>query len=138
MARLSAKKEAWYSITGDEDKAAVKIQHLTPGEVQKINNETSRWLGKRENEEFVSELEYAPMEQMRRLRLASIIDWSGFYDENGNTLKCTTANKERYLSFDPELGSNKDGKPQAFSAWIDQFREEIAETVAPKEELEKP
>lgn len=137
MARLSAVKEQWFSIPGDEDKATLKIRHLTPGDIQKINNDTSRWLGKHENNEFVSELEYAPMEQLRRMRVAAVIDWTGFFDENGNSLKCSQANKERYLNFDPELGKDEDGKPKAFSEWVDKFREELAEEVAPKEELEK-
>lgn len=137
MARISARRENWFSITGDEDKAKLKIIHLTPGDLQKINNDTSRWVGKRENEEFISELEYAPLEQMRRTRIAAVIDWDGFYDENGNTLKCTTANKERYLNFDPELGIDEDGKPKLFSEWIDLFREEIGKTVDSPEALEK-
>ena len=137
MARISARKENWFSITGDEDKAKLKIIHLTPGDLQKINNDTSRWVGKRENEEFISELEYAPLEQMRRTRIAAVIDWDGFYDENGNTLKCTTSNKERYLNFDPELGIDEDGKPKLFSEWIDLFREEIGKTVESPEALEK-
>lgn len=138
MARLTAKRELYFPIPGDEDKAQLKIQHLTPGDLQKINSDTSRWLGKRENEEFVSEMEYAPMEQLRRIRLAAVVDWSGFFDENGNALKCTQANKERYLNYDPDLGKDEKGAAKPFSEWIDQFREELAKTVAPKEELEKP
>lgn len=137
MARLSAKKEMWYDIPGDEDGAKIKILHLTPGDLQKISNETSRWIGKSENEKMVSELEYQPLQQLKLTRIAAVIDWDNFYDENGNKMKCSNKNVELYLNFDPELGSDANGKAKLFSDWIDYFREELAKTVAPKEELEK-
>lgn len=137
MARLSAKKEMWYDITGDEDGAKIKILHLTPGDLQKISNETSRWVGKSENDKMVSELEYQPLQQLRLTRIAAVVDWDNFYDENGNKMKCSNKNVERYLNHDPELGKDADGKSKLFSEWLDYFREELAKTVAPKEELEK-
>lgn len=138
MARLTAKKDQWFSIPGDEDKAKVKIIHLTPGDIQKISNDTSRWVGKRENEDFVSELEYQPLEQIKLTRMAAIVDWENFFDADGNKLKCTPANKGLYLNFDPELGVDKEsGKPKLFSEWIDLFREELGKDTPTKEALEK-
>ena len=133
MARLSAKKVQWFEIPGDEDGAKLKIQYLTPGELQKISGDTSRWVGKKKEEDFESELEYAPLEQIRKTRLAAIVDWEGFIDEEGNVMKFSEANKARFLDFDPILGTDK----KNFSEWIDEFRKEIDKQVAPEEELEK-
>lgn len=138
MARLTAKKEQWFVIPGDEDKAKIKIQHLTPGELQRISNKTSRWLGKQDaKQDFQSELEYQPLEQLRQTRVACIIDWENFFDADGNKLKCTQKNKELYLEFDPELGQDEDGKSLLFSEWVDKFREEIGSEVVTEEALEK-
>ena len=137
MARLSARKEMWAEIPGDTDKAKVKIIHLTPGEIQQISNDTSRWVGKRVDKEMESELEYSPLEQMKKTRIAAVVDWDGFYDAEGNKMKCNRKNVEEYLNYDPELGVDEDGKALPFSEWIDKFRDELAKTVAPKEELEK-
>lgn len=137
MARLSAKKEMWFEIPGDEDKAKVKILHLTPGDIQKISNDTSRWVGKRVNDEFESELEYSPLEQMQKTRIAAVLDWDNFYDADGNKLKCNTKNLELYLNHDPKLGIDEDGNALPFSSWIDKFRKKISEGVSSKEELEK-
>lgn len=138
MARLTAKKEEWFSIPGDEDKAKVKIQHLTPGDLQKISANTSRWVGKQDaKSEFQSELEYQPLEQLKLTRATAIVDWENFFDADGNKLKCTRKNVELYLDHDPELGKGKDGKSKLFSEWIDEFRESIGKEVAPEEVLEK-
>ena len=139
MARLTAKKEQWFSIPGDTDKAKLKVLHLCPGDVEKIEAETSRWVGKRAAHEFVSELEYSPQAKLRKLRIASIIDWDGFYDEDGNKLKCSSKNIELYLDHDPELGADPDdgNNPKPFSEWVDTFRLQLSETAASEEEVEK-
>lgn len=136
MARLSAKKEAWYDIPGDEDGAKIKIKHLSPGDLQKISNETSRWVGKSENDKMVSELEYQPIKQMELTRKAAVVDWDNFYDETGVKLKCSNKNVELYLNHDPEIGADSEGRSKTFSEWIDYFRVELEKTVAPREAVE--
>ena len=137
MARLSARVENWFSIPGDADKAKVKIIHLTPGEIQRISNDTSRWIGKRVDTQLESELEYSPLEQLKKTRIASVVDWDGFFDSEGNKMKCTPRNVEEYLNYDPDLGEDEKGKALPFSAWVDKFREDLEKTVTSKEELEK-
>lgn len=134
MARISAKKEMWFDIPGDEDGAKVKILHLTPGDIQKISSETSRWVGKSVNDKMESELEYDPLGQMRKTRIAAVLDWDGFYDADGKKLKCNKRNVEEYLDHDPELGAPES---KTFSEWIDEFRDQLSKSVSPKEELEK-
>ena len=139
MARLTAKKMNWFSIPGDTDKAKLKILHLCPGDIEKIEAETSRWVGKRAADEFVSELEYSPQAKLRKLRIAAVVDWDGFYDEDGNKLKCSTKNVELYLDHDPELGVDPDNsdKPRAFSEWVDTFRLQLSKEITSEEEVEK-
>lgn len=130
MARLTSKKVVWFPIPGDEDGAKLQILHLKPGDVQAIEAKTSRWLGRSQNKEFVTELELKPTEQLKLTRLAAIVGWEGFYDEAGVELICTDANKEMYLFNDPLLG-----KPaKKFSEWIDEFRTTLADEMKPQEE----
>jgi hypothetical protein len=132
MPRLSAKTQQWFKIPGDADDAELQINHLKPGEVQKIESGTSRWLGKSVNDQFTSELEFDPTTRMRKLRLASVVGWKGFFGLNGEPLECTQVNKALFLDDDPEMGEGEDAKP--LSAWIDQFRDELSAKVKPQEE----
>ena len=128
MPKLSGKVEKWFAIPGDEDGAELKIVHLKPGEIQRIEADTSRWIGKSSGEDFASELEYNPFAQMRRLRLAAVVGWKGFYGLDGEVLECTQSNKELYLNDDPELGGKR------LSEWIDEFRKQLAASLRPQEE----
>ena len=128
MAKLSAKVEKWFKIPGDEDGAELKILHLKPGEVQRIEADTSRWVGKSAGEDFVSELEYDPYGQLRRLRLAAVVGWKGFYGEDGEQLDCNAKNKELFMKEDPLLGEKR------LSEWIDDFRKQLADSLKPQEE----
>lgn len=132
MARLSSKIEIWKSIPGDPDGAGLKILHLKPGEIHKIESETSHWVGKSVDESFASELHYKPIIQLRKLRMAALTGWRGFYGVDGESLECTTKFKELYLDEDPVLGEGDDAKK--LSEWIDQFRKEIADSLKPQEE----
>ena len=132
MARLSAKIQDKFPIPGDEDGASLTIYHLKPGEIQKIEAETSKWIGKSVNDQFQSELEYQPTVQLRKLRLAALIGWRGFYDADGVEIECNARNKELFLNEDPVLGEGDDAKP--LSLWIDQFRKELADRMKPQEE----
>ena len=136
MAKLTAKHSEWKKIPGDPDGAELKILHLKPGEVQRIQAETSSWVGRAVNDQFENELHYKPITQARKFRMASLIGWKGFYGENGEQLECNAKNKDLWLDEDPVLGEGAEAKP--LSAWIDQFRNEIAAELAPQEEqLEK-
>ena len=130
MAKLTAKTERWFKIPGDEDGAELKIVHLKPGEVQRIEAETSRWIGRAQNDDFTSELEYSPYTQMRRLRAASIVGWKGFFGTDGENLDCTSKNKELFLNEDPVMG---DGDKR-LSDWVDEFRKQLADSLKPQEE----
>lgn len=132
MARLSAKIEVWKKIPGDPDGAELKILHLKPGEVQKIEAETSHWVGKAVDDNFASELHYKPTVQFRKLRMAALVGWRGFYGVDGEPLECTAKFKELYLDEDPVLGEGEDAKK--LSEWIDQFRKELADSLKPQEE----
>lgn len=130
MARLTSKKIVWFDIPGDEDNARVQIVHLKPGELQDIKAETTRWVGKSQDSEFVTELEMKPEEQLRRVRIAAIVGWENFYDADGKMLSCNKENKELFLYNDPVIGEPQ--KP--FSEWIDEFRQELAKEMRPQEE----
>ena len=128
MAKLTGKTERFFKIPGDEDGAEIKILHLKPGEIQRIEADTSRWVGKSSGEDFSSELEYNPYEQLRRLRLAAVVGWKNFFGLDGEHLDCTPKNKELYLKEDPMLGEKR------LSEWIDEFRKELADSLKPQEE----
>ena len=127
--RLTTKTERWFEIPGDADGAKVKILHLKPGEVQKIEAETSQWNGKFVGDQFSSELQYSPQRQLRQLRMAALVDWKGFYDEHDQTLPCTPKNKNLYFDEDPILGEDE----KRFSELIDEFRIALAESLKPQE-----
>lgn len=132
MARLSAKVQKSFKIPGDPDGASLTIYHLKPGEIQKIESETSKWIGKSVNDQFQSELEYQPTIQLRKLRLAALVGWKGFFDADGIEVDCNPRNKELFLNEDPLLGEGEEEKP--LSLWIDQFRKELADSLKPQEE----
>ena len=135
MPKLTSKIKKWFDIPGDEDGAKVQILHLKKGEVQRIEAETSRWLGKSVNDDFVSELEYNPQKQLRKLRIAALIDWKEFYGLDGNPLDCNLKNKELYFTEDPDLGIDPEsGDPLPLSVWIDKFRADLADEIKPQEE----
>ena len=139
MARLTAKVEQWFEVPGDADNAKLKIAHLYPGDLEKIEAETSRWMGRKgEGTDFVTELQYNPQMKYRKIRLACVTDWDGFYDEYGNKLKFSKKSLELYLDADPKIGVVPDsnaGKP--ISEWIDDFLVELSGTVASEEDQKK-
>ena len=128
--KLTAKTLKWFNVPGDADGAKVQILHLKPGEIQRIESGTSEWNGRLVGEEFLSELKYNPAKQLRNLRMAALVDWKGFFDEDGEPLKCSTKSKDLYFDEDPVL--TDDGK--RFSELIDGFRAELAESLRPQEE----
>ena len=131
MAKLTAKIEKWFKIPGDEDGPELKISYLKPGEIQRIEADTSRWIGRAtKDDDFTSELEYNPHSQLRKLRNASVVGWKGFYGSDGEQLECTTKNKELFLDEDPEMGDEK----KRLSEWIDTFRKSLADSLKPQEE----
>lgn len=132
MARLSAKITKTFKIPNDPDGTALTIYHLKPGEIQKLEAETSKWIGESVNDQFVSKLEYQPTVQLRKLRMAALVGWKGFYDADDIEAECNARNKELFLNEDPILGEGEDEKP--LSLWIDQFRKELADSLRPQEE----
>lgn len=136
MPRLTAVVDRRFKIPGDADKAELKIKHLKPGEIQRIESDTTEWLGKNVGEKFSTELKFNPTAQMRALRVAAIVDWKGFFGLDGEALECTPSNINKYLDEDPILGGGDDAKP--FSEWVDLFRKTLADEAKVKEEkLEK-
>jgi hypothetical protein len=127
--RLTTKTERWFDIPGDPDGAKIKILHLKPGEVQKIEAETSQWNGKFVGDQFSSELQYSPQRQLRQLRMAALVDWKGFFDEHDQTLPCTPKNKNLYFDEDPILSEDE----KRFSELIDEFRIALADSLKPQE-----
>lgn len=132
MARLTAKVERSFKIPGDSDGASIKLLHLKPGDIQRIEAETSRWLGKTVDGQFASELEYHPSTQMRKLRTAALVGWNGFFNADDEPLEYSAKNKELLLDEDMILGDGDDAKP--LSAWIDKFRAELADSMKPQED----
>jgi len=131
MAKLTAKVTKNFPIPGDSDNASLRIQHLKPGEIAAIESETSKWVGKSQGDNFASELQYDPTTQLRKLRTAAVIGWSGFYGLSGEELDCNNGNKMEFLKEDPILGEGEDAK--RLSEWIDQFRKELADSLKPQE-----
>lgn len=130
MAKLTAKTQKWFTIPGDPDGAQLQILHLKPGEIQRIESETTRWLGKTVDEKFIPEFEYKPQQQLRRLRQTALVGWKGFYGVDGEELDCTPKFKDLYLDEDPSLGTEE----LKLSEWIDKFRNELADSLKPQEE----
>lgn len=128
MPKLTLKTERWFDLPGAPGEK-IKVVHLRPGQTQKIEADASTWLGKFDDSGKLEQvLEQKPTQLLRKLRAASIIDWKGFYDENGNSLPCTNENKERFLDDDPEL------EETSLSEFIDKCRKALSDELKPQEE----
>jgi hypothetical protein len=136
MPQLSAKVERQFSIPGDPDKASLKIRHLKPGEIQRIESDTTEWLGKSSGDggTFSTELKFNPTAQLRALRVASVVGWKGFRGLSDEPLECNRANLGLYLDEDPVLGEGEEAQP--LSAWIDKFRKTLSDELVAQEEEE--
>lgn len=136
MPKLTNKIERNFKIPNDPDKAELKIKHLKPGEIQKIEANYTDWTGKAAKDDtFTTELKFNPTMQMRALRAASIVGWKGFRGFDDEVLECNRKNIDLYLDEDPILGEGDDAK--TFSAWVDKFRNDLAvEINGQEEELE--
>lgn len=131
MARLTATVVRTFPIPGDSDGAALKIQHLKAGEIQKVEAETSHWETRSINDKFESYIHSQPQILLRKLRTAALVGWKGFFDADGNELLSDSRNigrnRERLLDDDPVLGEGDDAKP--LTEWIDDFRKELADEL---------
>lgn len=123
-----------FQIPNDPDKASLKIKHLKPGEIQKIEAEFIDWVGKASsNDSFVTEMKLNPTMQARAIRIASIVGWKGFRGLQDEVLECDRANINLYLDEDPILGEGEEAK--TFSAWVDHFRKILADEDKEKQEV---
>jgi len=134
LARLTNKKIRWFSLPNDPDNTRLQIQHLKNGELQRVEAETTKWIGRNVQDQFAAEMEFNPTSQARKVRAAALVDWEGFYDADGKKLPCNKANIALFLDEDPILG---DGEKR-MSEWIDDFRKELADEMKPQEEIADP
>ena len=133
MPKLTAKIERNFKIPNDPDKAELKIKHLKPGEIQRIEAEYTNWTGKASKDEsFTTELNFDPTMQARALRIASVVGWKGFRGLDDEVLECTRKNVGLYLDDDPILGDGDDAKK--LSEWIDYYRKLLADEMKVVEE----
>lgn len=133
MPKLTAKLERNFKIPNDHDNASIKIKHLKPGELQKIEADWTDWTGKQDKDDsFATELKFNPTMQLRAVRIASVVGWSGFKGYDDEVLECNKKNVALYLDEDPVLGDEEEGK--TFSMWIDEFRKVLIDEVASKKE----
>jgi hypothetical protein len=128
MIQLTAKKTKWFTFPQDETgETQVEILHLKPGKIAEIDAKANRIVGRHVNDDFVTEVDINVNSRMLEIVKASIVNWKGFQDLSGRTMKCTDANKVKLLNdFD------------WFFAQIELFRDELAvEFEAEQEEAEK-
>ena len=100
--KLRTKKiEQWITVNGDgeDEKAEILVKPLTP-------KETSEMLDKCKKVEWdrgqrFTEIDFFKF-KLKKI-FAVIIDWKGIQDEEGNELRCISANKEIVYLNNPEL-----------------------------------
>ena len=133
MPKLTAVVIRNFEIPGDADGASIKIKHLKPGEIQKIEADFIDWIGKASSDDsFVTEMKLNPTMQARAIRTASVVGWKGFKGLQDEVLECNRTNVSLYLDEDPLLGDGDDAK--TFTAWIDHFRKILIDEEAAKQE----
>lgn len=134
MPKLTSVITRTFPIPGDPDKAELKIKHLKPGEIQKIESEFTDWVGKANGEDsFTTELKFNPTLQQRAVRAASVVGWRGFRGFDDEVIECNRKNINLYLDEDPVLG---DGD-KTFSMWIDTFRKALTDEIVGEDEAAK-
>jgi len=126
--RITKTEERWFDIPNDLDGGRLKIKHLSPGEITDIFDKV-----------FVQEINYKKGKKGkleprfsqktnkgldRKLTLTTaIVDWTNFYDLNGELLDCTPDNIMR-------AAKEIDG----FTELVTEFRDQLAEDIEQERE----
>lgn len=97
--RIKKTDARWFSNEADPDKSRVKIKHLTPGELDEINDLS-----------FVQDIEYADgstapvvksitkSDIFRELPIQkAVVDWENFFDDDDVPMECTPENVLRAI-----------------------------------------
>lgn len=138
MAKLTTKVVRWFPIPNDPDNARLQIVHLKPGEIQRIEADTTEWTGKSDagTEEFAVGMKFNPTDQARRLRLSAVVGWEGFFGVKDEQLDFSRKNLNLFLDEDPMLGG--EDNEMKLSEWIDKFRKVLIDEMKPKTEEALP
>jgi len=126
MLKLTTKKKKWYVFPQDPSgEAQVEIVHLKPGEIEDINAEVNRFVGKKpsDSDDFVTEIETVPNLRLKLIVDKAITNLKGFKDEKGKEMKCTRKNKLKILA-----------EWEWFYEQIEEFREDLAKEVEEEQE----
>jgi len=128
--RITKAIDRWFDIPNDPDKGKLFIHHLTPGELDEINDKAfiqdinyKKVKGKKEkfeptfshktNKELFREL---PIQK-------AVIDWKNLFDAKGNHMKCTPENVLEAIR-----------KIEGFTDLVTELREQLAEDIKQEQE----
>lgn len=128
--RISKTNERWFDAENDPDKSRVKIKHLSPEELDDINDQAFRQdidykKNKKGNLEPIFSNKY-DSRLFRELPIQrSVIDWENFFDENNNLMECTHENVLMAIR-----------QIEGFKEFISECREQFAKDIKQEKEAQ--
>jgi hypothetical protein len=122
MARLTKEIKKWKKVPNDPDGAELLIKHIKPGDLQKIADETME-LTQSGNAVYM-DVKVDPGKKRWKVLTSAILDWRGYFDENGNHMEFNHDNLARVVI-----------EEEGFSITVDMLRKELADEIAVKLEV---
>jgi hypothetical protein len=135
--RLIETTSRWFDVPNDPDNARLKIKHLTPYDLSEITDkcfkheviykDQKKGKGKRKVQDLEPEIKQINDPKLYRELpvLAAVVDWSGFYDQQGNELEYSEANVLRAIR-----------EIEGFIALVTELKERLADDIRQEKEAQ--
>lgn len=128
--RISKTNERWFDAENDPDKAKVKIKHLSPEELDDINDQAFRQdINYKKNKKGDFEPVISNENNTKLFRelpiQKSVIAWENFFDRNNNPMKCTPENVLKAIR-----------EIDGFKEFISECRKQLAEDIKKEKEVQ--
>ena len=130
--RIAPQITAVFPVPNDPDKAEVTIIHLTPGQIEDVNEKMAAFktIIKRTGDTMEPEIHQNSSLGDRRylFTVESIKSWSGFKDAKGKDMPCDYKSKIAMARAADVVVTRDDGIKEriSFSNWIAECRAELA------------
>ena len=129
--RIKKIQERWFPAIDDPDKAEVKIKHLSPGEVQDIQDEAYdreiSYVADKDGK-FTPNLSFKPQTslEMKLSFTAAVVGWKNMFDAAGNPLAFNEDNLIRAMR-----------EIEGFNEFIIECREKLASDIAEEKKAQE-
>lgn len=98
MPRVIQPVTMWFDLKNDPDGGRLEIQSLSPDQVAEIEDQvvTVRRYWDMETEREVPERRINTNQDKRLTFAAAVVGWENFFNEDGEPMDCTEANKQKW------------------------------------------